>query len=562
LQRVVPILAGAGFTVAISTAAGLVLIRRLRLAFDWTEEVLFGFVSGSAIVSFLVFLLCCIHQARLPVFLALGVVAVAGVWRSKPLRITQKWQFSTQKWVFLAVVLPLFFVYLTVSVAPEVSPDGSGYHLGNVTRMYESRGFTWEYHSIYAHLSQGTEMLFLVAFSIGGMSAAATVHLAFLCALGFLIACFGRRFGHPRAGMFAAVLVFASPVVGLVGSAAYVDVALATCIFTVFYLAEVELQESNPKRLILIWISAGFCYAIKYPGGLALPLVLLLLRGKGVSRIVPAAALIAVPWMLRNWFWLGNPFAPFHNRWFPNPFYSAESEASYLRDLRHIEGFHHWWEIPLDMTVFGAKLPGFLGPVFLLSPFLLLALRHPLGRRLILAAFCFAIPAVLNPGVRFLIPALSFVALAMGVAMENSPGVLLVVAVCHAFLALPAVMSWYCPDWAWRIKEVPWRIDPVAYVNRHSPETLWLKQELEENTSKSQKIYSLAGLQEAYINRWVVVSYESEEGLAATRALSRPDAGAELRRMGFAIAVLNQSLKLADATLIGQKDDRFIYRLD
>ena len=43
------------------------------------------------------------------------------------------------------------------------------------------------------------------------------VHLTFLCVLAVLIASFGRRIGHPHAGIFAALLVFASPVVGLVG---------------------------------------------------------------------------------------------------------------------------------------------------------------------------------------------------------------------------------------------------------------------------------------------------------------------------------------------------------
>ena len=77
--------------------------------------------------------------------------------------------------------------------------------------------------------------------------------------------------------------------------------------------------------------------------------------------------------------WVGNPFAPFLNRWFPNSLYSPAMEASYLAGLREIHGITHWWQIPLDLTLYGANLPGFLGPVFLLSPFALLALRFPQG---------------------------------------------------------------------------------------------------------------------------------------------------------------------------------------
>jgi hypothetical protein len=546
LQRLLPILAGAGFTVGVSTAAGLVLIRRLRLSFDRLEELLFGFVSGSAIVSFLVFLLCVTHQARLPVFLAGGAAIVAAAWFTPPYSSPQKGQFGRRKWLFFAPVCPVLIVYLANTLAPEVSPDGSGYHLGNVVRMYHRHGFVWDYHSIYSYLSQGLEMLFLVAYSIGGLPAAAAVHFSFLCCLALLIACYGRRYGFPEAAMFAAVLVFASPVVGLVGISAYNDVALATCIFAVFYLLQVAQQHSTTNILILCGLIAGFCYAIKYPGGLVLPLALVLSRGKGTARLLPAATITVIPWLLRNWLWLGNPFAPFLNRWFPNPFYSVEAEVSYLRGLRAVTG-----GIP-DIVISGAGLPGFLGPVFLLTPFALLSLRYPQGRRLLLAAAVFAIPVFLNPGARFLIPAVPFLALAMGLAMQNSPAVLPALAAFHCLLALPAVMPTYCADWAWRIRETPLRValglDPEEpYINKYLPD-YWLKDALEKSTPTNEKIYSLAGLPEAYIDRTIVVSYESAEGLRGGNQ--------------FRYLVLDENTKLSGLTILEQRNGKALYRRD
>ena len=82
------------------------------------------------------------------------------------------------------------------ALAPEISPDGSGYHLGNVARMWRNHGFVWDYHSMYSYFSQGIEMLFLVAFSFGRHSSAALVHFAFLCTLPLLMVCWGRRFGY------------------------------------------------------------------------------------------------------------------------------------------------------------------------------------------------------------------------------------------------------------------------------------------------------------------------------------------------------------------------------
>ena len=107
------------------------------------------------------------------------------------------------------MILAVFFIlYFFNALAPEISPDGSGYHLANdVPRFWRQHGFVWDYHSIYAYFPQGMEMLFLVAFVFGHFSAAALVHLAFLLSLPLLIACYGRRYGFPRAGLFATILV-------------------------------------------------------------------------------------------------------------------------------------------------------------------------------------------------------------------------------------------------------------------------------------------------------------------------------------------------------------------
>ena len=66
---------------------------------------------------------------------------------------------------FWLIFTAFFVCYLSNGLAPEISPDGSSYHLGNVARDLRSHGFDWNYHSIYSSLSQGIEeMLYLVAF--------------------------------------------------------------------------------------------------------------------------------------------------------------------------------------------------------------------------------------------------------------------------------------------------------------------------------------------------------------------------------------------------------------
>ncbi len=101
-------------------------------------------------------------------------------------------------------------------------------------------------------------MLFLFAFVFGKHSAAALVHFAFWIALAGLILCYGRRIGHPAAGVAGAIFTAVSPLVAFDGSIAYIDVAVAAILFALFYLLQVWDQNRNVGLLVLIGMLAGF----------------------------------------------------------------------------------------------------------------------------------------------------------------------------------------------------------------------------------------------------------------------------------------------------------------
>ena len=155
-------------------------------------------------------------------------------------------------------------LYLANAMAPEVSPDGAGYHLGLVGRYLREHGFVRITDNLYAAMPAGVEMLFLFAFAFGRHSAAALVHFAFLLALVWQVFSYARRRGFPVAGASAALLVFASPVVGIDGTSAYNDVAVAAIAFTLFHLLQIWDEERNPRLLAAIGLVAGFAFAAKY----------------------------------------------------------------------------------------------------------------------------------------------------------------------------------------------------------------------------------------------------------------------------------------------------------
>ncbi len=501
---VVLIVFGALFTAAVCLAFGRILFRMLRIQLDETEHNLLAGISGAALLSTLVFVLCALKLARTPVFLCAGL-AIPFAWpRSLPRpRLSP---------LFVLPFAVYTAIYLCNALAPEFSPDGSAYHLGLVARYFQDHGFERLTTNMYGSLSQGMEMLFLFAYALGQHSAAATVHCMYLLALPCLIVSYGRRIGHFHAGICAAMLVFLSPLLGIDGVSAYNDVALATTGFALFYLLEIWREECDEKLLIPIGLLAGFCFSIKYTGGVAVLYAALVLRRRFFKPMLAAAA-VAVPWLLKNEMWLNNPVSPFLNRLFPNPFVHVAFEESYRQYLTHY-GLVSLKPLLWIVTVSG-QLGGQIGPVFLLAPLALLSLRSKHGRHCLLAALIFLLPYPQNIGARFLIPALPCVALGIAFALEFSQTILTITVLTASVLAWPRVIDRYrAPAGGWQIATIPWK----AALHITPPET-WLRRNpgyrlaevINRNVPPAKRVWSTIPIAEAYTKPEILVYYYSAE---------------------------------------------------
>jgi hypothetical protein len=525
------ILFGAGFTVAVSVAAGRMLLRALSIRLYRQEEHALAFVVGAACLSLLTFILCALGVARRGVFLTVGLAVLALAIRRGAHRPSGE-SFPALptfwKWVFRSIFAIYFVLYFFNAMAPEMSPDGVAYHLGIVSRYLRAHGFERITTNMYANLSQGIEMLFLFAFAFGRHSAAALTHFAFLVTLTWAMLCYGRRFGFPVAGVCGALLVFVSPVAGLDGTVAYNDVATACIIFTAFYLASIWVSDASSSALLApLGLVAGFAYAAKYTAFLAVPYVLGIVAWKSFRRGVPVlkplllvagcAAIMIAPWMIKDAVWLHNPVSPFLNRVFPNPYVHVSFEKEYADSMRHYEGLKSDSQIPLEVTLRGGALTGLIGPVFLLAPLSLLALRSPAGRSLLLAALIFGIPYAANIGTRFLLPSLSFVALSMGLAVAGSRVATTALLIAHAILSWPAVVSRYCAPTAWRLfGKIPVRQalrieSEESFLNFRLPS--WGAARMIDNlVPAGARVFSFNGAPEAYTSHEIVVGFQSAFG--------------------------------------------------
>jgi hypothetical protein len=516
---------------------GLLLFRRLSLVFLGWERRLFAFVVGSACLSAILFVLSATRLVYRGVLLALGLgtivyAASSGTFRfpkepSRPL--PRLW-----RWVFAASFGAFACIGFVNALAPEHSSDGMSYHLGEVLQYRQAHGFLRITTNIYANLSEGMELLFLFAFDFGRHSAAALVHFTFWVVLAFLILSYGKRIGKPEVGVAAAIFSCASPIVLADGSIAYIDVALVTVLFSVFYLLQIWAKDRNPKLLAPIGILAGFAYAIKYTGILAVVYAVgfvawkLWRERKPVLRPVFVVTLLAsasiLPWMAKNWIEVDNPVSPLANRLFPNPYVHISFEDHWRSYLSKYD-LASRWEIPLQVTVQGDHVEGFLGPLFLLAPLGLIALRRPEGRQVLLPALIFGSVYFNNIGARFLIPIVPFVSLGIALALFDVPVILLLLLIAHCISCWPGVCERYCRPGAFRVEEVPiraaLRLQPEdAFLSRFSEYAI--ARMLGAVVPPGETIFAVGANGRSYLPRDLRIGYESASNEVAQDILWTP----------------------------------------
>ena len=536
MMQALAALLGAALTVAACYATGVLLLARLGLTLKRTEQPPLAFLLGSACFHLAVFAVLAAHVAYWPVLVALCLAPIAAAQAKGAWRLTGEAEaplaYSIKR--LTLVLFGLFsLLYLFHAWAPETSPDGSGYHLGYVSRYVRAHGFEWVTTNMYAALSAGVETLYVPAFAVGRHSAAALVHFAFLIALALAMFAYGRRLGKPWVGAAGAFLVFASPVVGIDATSAYIDVAVAAVVFAVFYFLEIWDEGRNPAALIAVGLLAGYAYATKYTAFVILPFALLFVLWRS-RKLRPAvtvllySVLMIAPWVVKEYIVLKDPVAPFADTIFRNPYFHPMFESEYKELLSGPGyGITDKRTLPVEVTIRGAHTQGLLGMAFLGAPIALLALRFRAGRRLLACGVVMGALYFTNLGTRFLIPCLPFVALAMALAVstekEKLAPVLALAMVFHAYTSWPSQLEHTAAQGSWKLDNKilyrqALRLVPQERYLRESFSGYGAAMLVDSVVPKGERVLALGEVPQSYTARDILISYQSafNERLADT----------------------------------------------
>ena len=505
------ILFGALFTALTAYALGVLVLRGIPVP----PEIALGL--GAVVESALIFFLLCAHQGHRAAFLLIGAAALTSLrWVQRRPLAESAIQPVRAGQIAATVIFGAYGIwYLVNALAPETQSDGITYHLGLPYEYVRLHGFP-DRLTFYDVLPQGMEMLYTVAFAFGRHSAAKLVEFGFLLASVPLIFRIGRRLRlNEMASLVAASAYFCAPIVGLSGSSSYTDAAGVFFALASFYLLLVWTDTEDPRYLLPAGLLAGFCYAVKLPGGFAVlaavSFVLARRRVRAAMWVAVGAALVMTPWLARDALLVHNPVAPVLNGLFPNPYFHLDTENRLAADLGTFAGVPLWC-IPRELA-FGSRFSGAFGPFLAALPVGLIALRRRAGRWVWGAAAILAVPWWFDNGARFLMPAIACAAFAVAMALPR-PAAWAAVAV-QAVLCWPQVMNLRDHHPLYRLNEFP-----LAGALRMVPEAEYLEQHLEDfnvarmvkrQTGPGDATLAFMPVAKAYLDRDVRVWWQSAE---------------------------------------------------
>lgn len=484
-----------------------------KLCFRNAPDVL-ALGAGAVLESGLIFCLAAAGIAFPVTFAVLAAILLTPLFRLRPrLRVP-----LPRHPLVIVILVAYGLFYLIHALAPEIQPDGMTYHLGLVAEYGRLGGFA-RHIDFYAMLPQGGEMLYLFAYDIGRHSAAKLVSFGFLLATIPLVLELGRRIGvSDRISGAAAALYFCGPIVGIVGTSSYLDSTVVFCTLSSLLALLLWKQGEDKRYLWIAGLTAGFCYALKMSGALvplyAVAFPLFFRRWRASLQVAAMAAIPIVPWLARNTLLTGNPFAPLANSLFPNPYFHSLMEHTLTDFWANHPDFTRLsalWELSV-----GDKLQGTFGPMLLLAPLGLLALREKAGRFAWLVALLVGLPWIANVNSRFIMGSIPFIALAIAMTLDWIWTPLLYVCLAvNAVACQPDVAARYQNPGVWKLHwPPPWRAalrieSEDEYLTRTAYGYKIATGLLPQNTKPDDITFTLVGVPNCYKDRTLIDTWES-----------------------------------------------------
>jgi len=339
---------------------------------------------------------------------------------------------------FLAL---LAFLSIGLAMAPAFATDALVYHLAVPKAFLYAEGLVNLPDNIYSFFPQQIEMLYLFALALGTESLAQLTGLGIVFLLLLALWHYSSKKMEDSYAWLTPLIFFSTPTFFSLAASAYVELQAATYIFLGFYCWENGCKRKQTRWFILMTLLAGAAVTTKLTSVIILPLALLGLAIHGRTQknvnqtaiqcliLASGALLIISPWLARNYFFTGNPLAPFFMNIFGGEsgmnwdVTRSQMQLKYYSSFGMGHGILDFLSLPINLTFFSElnslKFDGKIGILYLL----LLPALLGLDRKNLPAIIVFSVLLVFwflqMQSIRLLAPALVFLSFLMISGLEQ-----------------------------------------------------------------------------------------------------------------------------------------------
>ncbi len=363
---------------------------------------------------------------RPAVFIPLILLCALAVRTIRPAAGGGRIMFGAELLVLLAAA-PLVLLVLGSTLAPETAFDSLNVHLPYARESAEQGRIAFAPNNWSSVMPALPLMSYITAFVLSGVTLAKLFNWSCYLLTGAVIYSFGRRLSDTLTAAAAAVFFLACPVALYEATTAMIDLPLSLFSAVAVLSLLVWMRDRERVWLDLSALAFGFALGCKYHAAFwGLPIASVLLwqsRSEGcrvavrrLARFGLIALLPFLPWLLRAWWYTGNPVFPLANGLFPNPFFTSAMEEA-ARAAYANEGVGRsagaLLALPWTVTVHPGPFRGTIGWIFP-AGFVLAAVRcrdAACRAGLFLAAVFFATWAVTAQEIRYLLPAVPLLAI-------------------------------------------------------------------------------------------------------------------------------------------------------
>lgn len=223
----------------------------------------------------------------------------------------------------------LLFMGLKAAAPPHGATDPLAYQLALPKIFLQKGTLSFEATITGALYPQNMNLLYAVGLALRNGALAQLIHwsMALLCVVGVIG--LSERYLSRGAGLCAAAVFLAMPLVTVFGTQGYIDVGLCFYQFLAIWAVANWAQNPGRRELLLAAVLTGLAVGTKHQGlatlAVSLPVLsyVSLRRGDGLVAAAREVALFGVvalalvlPWYLRAWVLAGNPLWPLANSFF------------------------------------------------------------------------------------------------------------------------------------------------------------------------------------------------------------------------------------------------------